>query len=78
MRRLAQPGPAPAERIVARAGQATALAVTLQTGRSLNEALTAPLAGAGFTCGTLVFGGIVLAPFRYYLPGSPQDASHAA
>lgn len=78
MRRLAQPGPAPADRIVARAGKATALTVALQAGRSLNEALTAPLAGAGFTCGTLVFGGIVLAPFRYYLPGPPRDDTHAA
>lgn len=78
MRRLAQPGPAPAERIVARAGQATALTVSLEAGRSLNGSLTAPLANAGFTCGTLVFGGIVLAPFRYYLPGPPRDDSHAA
>lgn len=78
MRRLAQPGPAPAERIVARAGKATALVVALEAGRSLNEALTAPLAGAGFTCGTLAFGGVVLAPFRYYLPGPPQDDTHAA
>lgn len=78
MRRLAQPGPAPAERIVARAGRATVLSVTLEPGRSLNDALTATLAGAGFTCGTLAFGGIVLTPFRYYLPGPPKDDLHAA
>ncbi len=78
MRRLPQPGPAPAERIVARAGEATALTVTLEAGRSLNEALTKPLAAAGFSCGTLVFGGVVLAPFCYYLPGPPQDTTHAA
>lgn len=78
MRRLAQPGPAPAERIVARAGKATALTVTLEAGRSLNEALTAPLVGARFASGTLVFGGVMLAPFRYYLPGPPRDETHAA
>lgn len=78
MRRLGQPGLAPAERIVARAGKATALVVALEAGCSLNEALTAPLASAGFTCGTLVFGDIVLAPFRYYLPGPPRDRTHAA
>ncbi|MEO9189452.1 MAG: DUF296 domain-containing protein, partial [Acetobacteraceae bacterium] len=78
MRRLTQPGPAPPERIVARAGHAETRDFALSAGDSLNDALTRPLAQAGFHSGAIVFEGAVLAPFRYYLPGPSADAAHAA
>jgi predicted DNA-binding protein with PD1-like motif len=78
MRRLAQPGPAPPERIMARAGRAEGMAFVLATGQSLNEALTAPLVAAGLASAAVEFEGAVLAPFRYYLPGPSADPAHAA
>lgn len=78
MRRLAQPGPAPSDRIVARSGSAESMTFALAAGVSLNEALTAPLVAAGLASAAVVFEGAVLAPFRYYLPGPSSDPTHAA
>jgi len=78
MRRLTQPGPAPPQRIVARAGKAEEMEFALAAGQSLNAALTGPLVLAGFRSGAAVFEGAVLAPFRYYLPGPSADGAHAA
>ncbi|MGH7210339.1 MAG: PCC domain-containing protein [Acetobacteraceae bacterium] len=78
MRRLIQPGPAPPERVVARAGKVEAVDFALAPGQSLNAALTGPLVMAGFRSGAVVFEGAVLAPFRYYLPGPSADGAHAA
>jgi len=78
MLRLTQPGPAPPQRIVARAGKAEEMEFALAAGQSLNAALTGPLVLAGFRSGAAVFEGAVLAPFRYYLPGPSADGAHAA
>lgn len=78
MRRLRQPGPAPAERIESVAGHGRVLDFMLEPGLSLNEALTRPLVTAGMPGGTLVFRDAVLAPFSYVLPGPSKDAAHAA
>lgn len=78
MRRLAQFGPAPPDRIVARAGPAESMTFALASGVSLNEALTVPLVAAGLASAAVVFEGAVLAPFRYYLPGPSSDPAHAA
>ncbi|MEO8715311.1 MAG: hypothetical protein ABI369_09885, partial [Acetobacteraceae bacterium] len=69
MRRLVQPGPTAPERIVARAGRGEMLDFALKSGPSLKDALTLPLIASGFRSGAVVFAGVVLAPFRYYLPG---------
>jgi len=78
MRRLRQPGPAPAERIESVAGHGVALDFMLEPGLSLNDALTRPLIAAGMPSGTLVFADAVLAPFSYVLPGPSPDTAHAA
>ena len=78
MRRLRQPGPAPAERIESVAGHGVVLDFMLEPGLSLNDALTRPLIAAGMPSGTLVFADAVLAPFTYVLPGPSPDMEHAA
>ncbi len=78
MRRLVQPGPAPAERIESLAGPGVVLDYTLEPGRSLVEALTAPLVAAGARSAAIVFGAAALAPFRFVLPGPARDGAHVA
>jgi predicted DNA-binding protein with PD1-like motif len=78
MRRLRQPGPAPAERIDSLAGAGVVLDYTLEPGRDLIAALTAPLIAAGLSCAAISFEGAALAPFRYVLPGPPRDPAHVA
>jgi hypothetical protein len=45
---------------------------------TLHEAVTGPLVAAGFQGGTVVIEGGALDPFRYVMPGPPDDASHVA
>ena len=78
MRRLHQPGPAPAARSESFAAAGRVLDYTLQPGLSLNAALTAPLVAAGMRAGAIAFGGCELAPFRYVLPGPARDPAHVA
>ena len=78
MRRLLQPGPAPVERIESLAGPGVLLGYTLEPGRSLVEALTAPLVAAGLRSAAIVFGAAALAPFRFVLPGPARDGAHVA
>ncbi len=78
MRRLLQPGPAPAERIESCAGPGVVLGYALEPGRSLVEALTAPLVAAGLRSAAIVFGAAALAPFRFVLPGPARDGAHVA
>ena len=77
-RRLQQPGPAPAERIEAVATVGREMAFDLEHGRTLIEALTGPVFGAGFRGGAATFRGAVLSPFRYVMPGPPRDSDHVA
>lgn len=78
MRTLKQPGPAATERIEAVATAGREMAFDLGAGRTLIEALTDPVFGAGFRGGAATFRGGVLSPFRYVMPGPPQDPDHAA
>ena len=78
MRSLRQPGPAAAERSESFAAAGRVIDYTLRPGRSLNEALTAPLVAAGMRAGAIVFGGCALAPFRYVLPGPARNPAHVA
>jgi predicted DNA-binding protein with PD1-like motif len=50
----------------------------LETGCSLNEAVTRPLLESGFDTAVLTLRGGRLAPFSYVLPALSPDVSHAA
>lgn len=78
MRRLTQPGPVHPVRSDSFQGGPVALRYALQQGRTLNEALTAPLVAAGLRGGTIRFGGGTLSPFRYVMPGPPDGPAHVA
>src|SRR4051794_7640476 len=78
MRTLIQPGPVHARRIESFGGTAVALTFSLRAGVSFLEAATAPLVAAGWRGGTLTFAGGAFEPFRYVMPGPPDDASHVA
>ena len=54
------------------------LRYTLAPGATLNEAVTAPLVEAGFQAATVSFGGAVLAPFSFVMPGPPDGSAHVA
>jgi predicted DNA-binding protein with PD1-like motif len=73
---LRQPGPVAAERIASAAGRVVSFSYDLEPGRTLNDALTGPL--AGFRAGTLTFSGGVLAPFAYVTSAPAPDDTHAA
>ena len=78
MRRLAQPGPAPEERIESLCVPGIALDWALTPGDDLITALTAPLIAAGCRAGSVTFVDVALHPFRYLLPGPARDAAHVA
>src|SRR6185312_16689979 len=78
MRSLKQPGPIHPQRIESIEGHGHAFAFMLQTGVSLNEALTKPLVDAGMRGGTLTFAGGALGPFSYVMPGPPDGPAHVA
>jgi predicted DNA-binding protein with PD1-like motif len=73
-----QPGPVHPRRIDGFRGNARHLTFPLRVGVSLLEAATAPLVEAGWRGGTLSFTGGAFDPFRYVMPGPPDDASHVA
>ncbi len=73
---LRQPGPIAPDRTVSAAGRAVRLTFDLEPGRTLNDALTAPL--SEYRAGALSFAGIALAPFAYVTSAPAPDASHAA
>ena len=78
MRRLRHSGPVHPRRIDSFAGIAQTLTFPLRTGVPLLEAATEPLVKAGWRGGTLSFTGGAFNPFRYVMPGPPDDASHVA
>ncbi|MGA3004320.1 MAG: DUF296 domain-containing protein [Acetobacteraceae bacterium] len=78
MRTLLQPGPVHPRRIESFGATAQSLTFPLAVGGSLLEAATKPLVDAGWRGGTLSFAGAAFEPFRYVMPGPPDDASHVA
>jgi predicted DNA-binding protein with PD1-like motif len=78
MRTLRQPGPVQPRRIDSFGCVARTLQFPLRTGLSLLDAATEPLVEAGWRGGTLSFNGGAFAPFRYVMPGPPDNASHVA
>lgn len=77
-RYLAQPGPRLEPRIESVAGHAVPLALTLQPGLPLLEAVAGAVHAAGFDSATLELEGGGFGPFAYVLPAPAPDATHAA
>jgi predicted DNA-binding protein with PD1-like motif len=78
MRTLVQPGPVHPRRIDSFGCNVRTLTFPLRAGVSLLEAATGPLVKAGWRGGSLSFSGAAFDPFRYVMPGPPDDASHVA
>ena len=78
MRVLRQPGPLGFPRVDMASGAVEPLAFDLRPGVTLHEAVTGPMVAAGFQGGTVVVEALALSPFRYVMPGPPDDASHVA
>jgi hypothetical protein len=78
MRTVTQPGPVAQPRVVAAGGALVARDLSLPPGLTLHDAVTAPLAAAGFQGGTVLIEGGLLDPFRYVMPGPPDGPDHVA
>jgi len=78
MRSLHQPGPVHSRRIDSFGGIAETLSFPSRTGVTLLEAVTGPLVDAAWRGGTLTMTSGALNPFRYVMPGPPDNASHVA
>jgi predicted DNA-binding protein with PD1-like motif len=78
MRTLQQPGPIHPRRIESFGVSTQCLTFPLRAGVSLLDAATATLVAAGWRGGTLSFAGTAFSPFRYVMPGPPDNASHVA
>lgn len=75
---IRQPGPGPAERIVAVPGRGRRFAMTLPAGLPLVEAVRRGFAVEGFAGGTVAMGGVTLAPFAYVMPALSRTGENAA
>jgi predicted DNA-binding protein with PD1-like motif len=78
MRQLRQPGPPHPERTESYRTTLRGLRLTLQPGRTLQEAVCGPLSDAGFQSASLRFAGGSFSPFRYVMPALPDDSAHVA
>ncbi|WP_027284326.1 PPC domain-containing DNA-binding protein [Rubritepida flocculans] len=78
MRRIAQPGPAPAARAVSEPCAARPIVVDLPAGARLLDALAALMAREGAEGGSFTLTGGALDPFGYVMPAASPDAAHAA
>ncbi|MFG1480666.1 DUF296 domain-containing protein [Xanthobacter sp. V4C-4] len=77
-RRLAQPGPVAAERIISAVGRLATLDFTLEPGQTLNAAIAGPLLRAGLTAAQVELSGGAFGPFTYVMPAAAPDDTHAA
>ena len=78
MRSIAQPGPAPSERIQWVEARGRAFSFTLQAGLPLLEAARRGFAAEGFAGGTLNIRGGALGPFAYVMPALSKTGDNAA
>jgi predicted DNA-binding protein with PD1-like motif len=78
MRSIAQPGPAPSERIQWAEARGRAFSFTLQAGLPLLEAARRGFAAEGFAGGTLNIRGGALGPFAYVMPALSKTGDNAA
>lgn len=77
-RRIRQPGPPAAERIVAVEGAGRPLRLDLPAGVTLLEAVRRGLASQGFAGGTAALRDLALGPFAYVMPALSATPEHAA
>lgn len=75
---IRQPGPAPAERLVAVPCRGRRFEVRLRADEPLLAGITRCFAGEGFDSGTVKLDGLALAPFAYCMPALARDDRHAA
>lgn len=73
-----QPGPAPADRILAVEARGRDISFDLEAGVPLLAAVEKGFAGAGFNCGVLELENIALAPLAYVIPALSTNGAHAA
>ena len=78
MRFLRHPGPPAPERENAVPCRARRFSLRLAAGQSVNAAVTAGLAEAGFTSGYVHLEDVAVSPMRYVIPAAAPDPSHAA
>ncbi len=78
MRMVPQPGPAPAERVVAVESRGRRVAFDLRPGRLLIDAVREAFAGEGATSGVLRLEGGALEPLAYVMPALSPTPRHAA
>src|SRR6202158_2867265 len=78
MRRIAQPGPPPPERVQWVEARGRAFSFTLGAGLPLLEAARRGFAAEGFAGGTLNIRGGALGPFAYVMPALSKTGANAA
>lgn len=79
MRSIAQPGPAPAERVQWLQGGGRRLVLDLEPGQLLLDAIGKAFAAQGFRSGVLRLpAGLALSPFAYVMPALSASPEHAA
>lgn len=77
-RRIAMPGPAEAERIVAVPARGRAFRLTLEKGARLVDTVRDGFGREGFKSGALELGRVALDPFAYVMPALSETPQHAA
>lgn len=77
-RRLIQPGPPSAERLDCHVGQGMTLDFRPEPGRTLLDAVAAPLRAAGLRAAGVTLHGGSFAALSYVLPAPAPDATHVA
>ena len=77
-RHIAQPGPAPAQRIVAVEGRGLAMQLSLRAGARLLDAIHDGFAARGFSGGVVSLDGVALGPFAYVMPALSKTGENAA
>ena len=78
MRRIEQPGPASADRLLAVPCHGLSFPATLVAGLPLLEAVRRSFAAAGFVSGVLKLDGLELSSFAYVMPALSTAPDHAA
>ena len=77
-RHIVQPGPAPAQRIVAVEGRGLPMRLSLRAGTRLVDAIHDGFAAQGFAGGVVTLDGVDLGPFGYVMPALSETGENAA
>ena len=78
MRQVAQPGPAPAERVQWAEARGRRVTFELPAGRNLLDAVREAFAAEGFASGVLTLDGGAFGPLAYVIPALSADGRNAA